>query len=67
MQLFPDDDQLCYEPGDPAFQQMAHHEIAHGVASRLVGVGVAEFKVSQWVKRDKLDRLFGGGGCSYCK
>lgn len=67
MDLFPNDDWLCDEAGDPAFLQMAHHEAGHAVASRLVGVEVEVFKVSQRSPEDRFDRLSPGAtGCSYC-
>jgi hypothetical protein len=57
-------DQLCKEPGDGAFLQMTHHEVAHAIVSRMVGVPVALFKVSQWSLVNELDALF--GSCSFC-
>ena len=57
-------DTICKEPGDQAFLQMTHHEVAHAIVSRLVGVPVAHFKVSQWSSVNELDALF--GGCSFC-
>lgn len=63
-----DVDWLCDEAGDPAFLQMAHHEVGHAIASRLVGVTVAVLKVSQRTPMDRFDRLSPAAtlGCSYC-
>lgn len=67
MDLFPNDDWLCDEAGEPAFLQMAHHEVGHAIASRLVDVAVEVFTVSQRTPEDQFDRLSPAAtGCSYC-
>jgi len=66
MDFSADDDRLCKEPGDAAFLQMMHHEVAHAIASHLVGVLVGHLKVSQRLPVNQIDRLFENGGCSFC-